>query len=62
VTLVTSIFLTDVYNVLAVFTAVAFRRQDPDEATGKDVDSDLIDNGIDITHLAVGTADHCQQI
>jgi hypothetical protein len=40
---------------------VAFRSQEPDEDTAKDVLKDLNDNNIDISQLVEWTTDHCQE-
>ena len=49
------------HNLLAVSLYVAFRSQDPDEVTAKDVLEDLQDNNIDVSQLMEWTTDHCQE-
>jgi hypothetical protein len=52
--------LTTDENLLTPYVYVAYRSQDPDEATVGDVLRDLKEHHIDVSQLVEYSTDHCQ--
>jgi hypothetical protein len=59
---VEGLLLTEVCNLLAVLTFVAFRRTQPDEATMKEVEKVLRDNNMESNHLTDWNSKGCQDL
>ena len=49
-------------NLLAVTVYVAFRSPHPDAGTMKDVLKEMEDNNIEVKHLEMWSANHCQEV